>query len=234
MNGEQIQVEPGREYRITDMGAVLEVTAVDEIGYKETKTYPIEVNGIVYIDVTGMFKYVRAGETVVFPEMTALDFTEKSEGEPLDYRIEVDGTEINGEYTVPDGKESLSVKYIVGDEIREFTVGVLPQEIKRAKEMVADRSVIITDANSQAEQIIKKAEERAKVLVSEEEVYKQAKAAADELVAQSRAMDASIKKAMVEKLDGILAESEKSILNALSQIKSMREAVKAASKKTNS
>ena len=100
--------------------------------------------------------------------------------------------------------------------------------------MVADRSVIITDANSQAEQIIKKAEERAKVLVSEEEVYKQAKAAADELVAQSRAMDASIKKAMVEKLDSILAESEKSILNALSQIKSMREAVKAASKKTNS
>ena len=123
------------------------------------------------------------------------------------------------------------------EQLREYIDGIrynLPQEIKRAKEMVADRSVIITDANSQAEQIIKKAEERAKVLVSEEEVYKHAKAAADELVAQSRAMDASIKKAMVEKLDGILAESEKSILNALSQIKSMREAVKAASKKTNS
>ena len=123
------------------------------------------------------------------------------------------------------------------EQLREYIDGIrynLPQEIKRAKEMVADRSVIITDANSQAEQIIKKAEERAKVLVSEEEVYKQAKAAADELGAQSRAMDASIKKAMVEKLDSILAESEKSILNALSQIKSMREAVKAASKKTNS
>lgn len=123
------------------------------------------------------------------------------------------------------------------EQLREYIDGIrynLPQEIKRAKEMVTDRSVIITDANSQAEQIIKKAEERAKVLVSEEEVYKQAKAAADELVAQSRAMDASIKKAMVEKLDSILAESEKSILNALSQIKSMREAVKAASKKTNS
>ena len=123
------------------------------------------------------------------------------------------------------------------EQLREYIDGIrynLPQEIKRAKEMVADRSVIITDANSQVEQIIKKAEERAKVLVSEEEVYKQAKAAADELVAQSRAMDASIKKAMVEKLDSILAESEKSILNALSQIKSMREAVKAASKKTNS
>ena len=122
------------------------------------------------------------------------------------------------------------------EQLREYIDGIrynLPQEIKRAKEMVADRSVIITDANSQAEQIIKKAEERAKVLVSEEEVYKQAKAAADELVAQSRAMDASIKKAMVEKLDSILAESEKSILNVLSQIKSMREAVKAASKKAN-
>ena len=122
------------------------------------------------------------------------------------------------------------------EQLREYIDGIrynLPQEIKRAKEMVADRSVIITDANSQAEQIIKKAEERAKVIVSEEEVYKQAKAAADELVAQSRAMDASIKKAMVEKLDSILAESEKSILNVLSQIKSMREAVKAASKKAN-
>ncbi len=120
------------------------------------------------------------------------------------------------------------------DKFREYIDNIrynLPTEIKRAKEMVADRSVILTDANTQAEDIIKRAEERAKVLVSEAEIVKQAKAAADDLTAQSKAMDAAIRKAMVEKLDSVLGESEKSINKTLSEIKAMREAVSAANVK---
>lgn len=121
------------------------------------------------------------------------------------------------------------------DQLREYIDNIrynLPTEIRKAKEMVADRSEIITEANAKAEGIIKKAEERAKVLVSEEEIVKQAKAAAADLTAQAQAMDQSIKKAMVEKLDSILSESEKSLTKSLNEIKSMRETVKAAAKKT--
>ena len=55
------------------------------------------------------------------------------------------------------------------DKLREYIDNIrysLPTEIKRAKQMVADRTDIISDANVQAAQIIKNAEERATVLVS--------------------------------------------------------------------
>ena len=119
------------------------------------------------------------------------------------------------------------------DQLLEYIDNIrynLPTEIKRAKEMVADRSVILTDANEQAEDIIKKAEEKAKILVSEEEIVKQAKAAADDLTAQAKMMDSTIRKAMVEKLDSILGESEKALNKTLNELKAMREAVKSANK----
>lgn len=135
--------------------------------------------------------------------------------------------------TVPfSGKKSM----VDTEQLREYIDNIrynLPTEIKRAKEMVADRSVILTDANAQAEEIIKKAEEKAKVLISEEEIVKQAKEAADDLTAQAKAMDISIRRAMVEKLDSVLSESEKSITKTLNEIKSMREAVKAVGNKAD-
>lgn len=135
--------------------------------------------------------------------------------------------------TVPfSGKKSM----VDTEQLREYIDNIrynLPTEIKRAKEMVADRSVILTDANEQAEEIIKKAEEKAKVLISEEEIVKQAKEAADDLTAQAKAMDISIRRAMVEKLDSVLSESEKSITKTLNEIKSMREAVKAVGNKAD-
>ncbi len=119
------------------------------------------------------------------------------------------------------------------DKFREYIDNIrynLPTEIKSAKKIAADRSVIITDANEEAEKIIKNAEERAKILVSEEEIVKQAKAVADDLTAQSKAMDIAIRKAMVEKLDSVLGETEKNIGKAMAEIKSMREAVAGVNK----
>ncbi len=122
------------------------------------------------------------------------------------------------------------------DQLRDCIDNIrynLPTEIRKAKEMVADRSSIIQDANEKAEQIIKDAEEKAKKIVSEEEIVKQAKAAAQDITAQSHAMDLQIKRAMVEKLDGILGDTEKSLMKSLNEVKSARETVKAAGKKVS-
>lgn len=121
------------------------------------------------------------------------------------------------------------------EQMREYIDSIrfnLPTEIRRAKQMVADRSEIIKGANVNAEEIIKKAEARAKVMVSQEEIVKQATVAANEIVSQAKEMDLGIKKAMVEKLDGILAEAESSIAKSLNEIKSMHEAIKQASRKS--
>ena len=117
------------------------------------------------------------------------------------------------------------------EKMREYIDNIrynLPTEIKRAKEMVADRSEIIDDANAKAEQIIKEAEERAKVLVSEDEIVKRAREAADEITAQAKAMDQSIRNAMTQKLNSTLSEAEKSLTRSLNEIKAMHDAVKAA------
>lgn len=122
------------------------------------------------------------------------------------------------------------------EQLREYIDNIrynLPTEIRKAKEMVADRSVIISEANVKAEEIIKKAEERAKVLVSQEEIVKQASAAAEDIASQARMMDANIKMAMVERLDSILSETEKAVTKSLSDIRNMRETIKAAAKKAS-
>ena len=117
------------------------------------------------------------------------------------------------------------------EKLREYIDSIrynLPTEIKRAKEMVADRSDILSDANAQAEEIIKQAEERAKKLVSENEIVIQAQEAANDLTAQAKAMDQSIRKAMTEKLEDTLGQSEKALQKALNEVHSMQNAVKAA------
>ena len=117
------------------------------------------------------------------------------------------------------------------EKFREYIDNIrynLPTEIKRAKEMVADRSEILTDANAQAEDIIKQAEERAKKLVSDSEIVKQAQEAANDLTAQAKAMDQSIRKAMTDKLGSTLGEAEKALQKALNEIRAMQNAVKAA------
>ena len=58
----------------------------------------------------------------------------------------------------------------------------LPGEIKQAKMIVADRNDIIKSAERQAESALRKAEERARMLIAQEEIVKQAqeKAIAEE------------------------------------------------------
>lgn len=119
------------------------------------------------------------------------------------------------------------------EKLREYIDNIrynLPTEIKKAKQMVADRTDIISDANVQAEEIIKNAEERAKTLVSESEIVTRAQEAANDLTAQAKQMDQSIRRAMTDRLDSTLGDAEKALEKALGEIRAMHDAVRAAEK----
>ena len=119
------------------------------------------------------------------------------------------------------------------EKLREYIDNIrynLPTEIKKAKQMVADRTDIISDANVQAEEIIKNAEERAKTLVSESEIVTRAQEAANDLTAQAKQMDQSIRRAMTDRLDSTLGDAEKALEKALGEIRALHDAVKAAEK----
>ena len=79
-------------------------------------------------------------------------------------------------------------KMIDVEQMREYIDSIrlnLPGEIKRAKDMTRDKKNILTEANKEAEEIVKKAKEEAKKLVAQEEIIKQAADYAKQIAAEA-------------------------------------------------
>ena len=82
------------------------------------------------------------------------------------------------------GKRIVDVEQIRDylDEIRQN----LPVELRQAQSIVSDRAQLIESANAQAQAIVKKAEERARILVSEAEIVRAAQQRASEIVSAAQ------------------------------------------------
>ncbi|WP_295210287.1 ATPase [Ruminococcus sp.] len=130
-------------------------------------------------------------------------------------------------------------KVIDVEQMREYIDSIrlnLPGEIKRAKDMTRDKKNILTEANKEADEIIKKAKEEAKKLVAQEEILKQAadyakqvaeeanKQAAD-IVAQAQAKDKAIRQALSDNLNKTLADAAEVLTKSLKDVNSTRDAV---------
>ena len=76
------------------------------------------------------------------------------------------------------------------DDIR----GNMPSEVRQAKAIVSDRADIISTAKREAEGIIRAAEERARHMVAQEEITKQAQAKASEILSHHMTCCAVLKK----------------------------------------
>ena len=82
------------------------------------------------------------------------------------------------------GKRIVDVEQIRDylDEIRQN----LPVDLRQAQSIVSDRAQLIDSANAQAQAIVKKAEDRARILVSEAEIVKAAQQRASEIVSAAQ------------------------------------------------
>ena len=107
----------------------------------------------------------------------------------------------------------------------------MPSEIKKAESVMAERDKIIADAQKKADQLMKTAEERAKILIANETIVKQERELANDIVAKANSMEKEIREAMMLKIDKLFAQTEKSFANGLAEIKQSRAAIKAVSKK---
>ncbi len=102
----------------------------------------------------------------------------------------------------------------------------LPSDLKQAKAVVADRNKIILDARNEAESIIKRAEERAKVLVSEEEVVRVANEKAAETLNLAQTKSKEMRQAAFDFSEDMLLKIEKAATECLGSIKETRQALK--------
>ena len=98
----------------------------------------------------------------------------------------------------------------------------MPAEVRQAKNIVADRKQILSEANSEAENIIRAAEERKKVMLNQNELVREAQAKARDLVEDAKAKSAEIRKAANVYADGILKRAEESLSNQLADVKKTR------------
>ncbi len=91
------------------------------------------------------------------------------------------------------------------DEVRL----TLPEELHQAKVIVNDRAHILQQANDQADMIVRKAEARAKSMISEEEIVKGAQKQASEIVMTAQAESRAIRQKMTEYCESMLKSTEK-------------------------
>jgi len=120
------------------------------------------------------------------------------------------------------------------EKLREYVDEIrynMPREIRNAKEMVSDRTQIINEAKQEAENIIKRAEERAKLIVSNDEVVKQAKEKAAEILHNAHTKEREIRKAMNERMEDMLSQVETTLSKDLENIKQIKTAIRASAKK---
>lgn len=86
----------------------------------------------------------------------------------------------------------------------------LPTEVRQAKAIVNDRAEIVADAKREAESIIKKAEDRARVLVSEQEVVKAAQQRAAEIVSSAQTQARTMRTTVTDYCENMLRTTESS------------------------
>lgn len=112
----------------------------------------------------------------------------------------------------------------------------IPQEIKRAKLIDFDCNRIIKEAEAKAEAIVRKAEERAKIMVSNDAIVKEAKQKAIDMLTKAQQSSKEIKSATNTYVNNVLSDTEKFLQNSLQNVKKTKQEitqVKSTPQKTN-
>jgi cell division septum initiation protein DivIVA len=102
----------------------------------------------------------------------------------------------------------------------------LPNEIKQAKSIVADRGEILNAARREGESIIRKAEERSKSLIAQEEVVKAAQTRASDIMSQAQLQSREIRQAAFNFSDGVLRSTEETMTKSLNDVRGTRQALR--------
>ena len=108
------------------------------------------------------------------------------------------------------------------DDIR----GNMPSEIRQAKAIVADRADIIATAKREAEGIVRNAEERARRLVAQEEVVKQAQQKADEMLGQVQMKTREMRRGANDFAEDVLKRTEETLAHHLTEIRQARQVLR--------
>ena len=115
------------------------------------------------------------------------------------------------------------------EQIRDYLDEV---ELRQAQSIVSDRAQLIESANAQAQAIVKKAEERARILVSEAEIVKAAQQRASEIVSAAQTEARTVRQTVTDYCDNMLKTTEETMAENAAQVKSVRANLRQSPRKT--
>ena len=140
-----------------------------------------------------------------------------------------DALEESASVPLSGGKRIVDVEQIRDylDEIRQN----LPVELRQAQQIVNDRAQIVDSANAQAQAIVKKAEERARILVSDAEIVKAAQQRASEITSAAQTEARTLRQTVTDYCENMLRTTEDTMVENAAQVKNIRASLRQNAKK---
>ena len=120
------------------------------------------------------------------------------------------------------------------EKVRDYLDDIranLPGELRQAQQIVNDRAQIVDTANAQAQAIVKKAEERARILVSDAEIVKAAQQRAAEITAAAQSESRTLRQTVTDYCDNMLKTMEEAMVENAAQVKNVRANLRQNAKK---
>ena len=106
-------------------------------------------------------------------------------------------------------------------------IAQLPVELKQARTIVESRNELIGQARREAEALIRQAQDKADKMIEEEAIYQEAKRQCQEMVLQTQARMAELRKASNDYMDDALRRTEEAIALSLEDVRDTRTKFKA-------
>lgn len=95
----------------------------------------------------------------------------------------------------------------------------LPVEIKRARDLVANKNDYVASAKREADELRKQAEDYAHRLINEDAIVRQAEEKADEILAQTEETCQMLKRAASEYCEDTMRRMEEAVADAYDEVK---------------
>ena len=125
-------------------------------------------------------------------------------------------------YGVPLGKDRCVIERDRFLDILDELKAQLPAEIEESKKLMAARQEFIAGAKREAESIRRVAEEHARQKVDDQEVVREARDRANEIVSKAEVKSAELKKMANIYADDTLKRTEEAITTALEEVQGSR------------
>ena len=139
-----------------------------------------------------------------------------------------DALEESANVPLSGGKRIVDVEQIRDylDEVR----AALPGELRQAQQIVNDRAQIVDSANAQAQAIVKKAEERARILVSDAR-SSSAQQRASEITSAAQTEARTLRQTVTDYCENMLRTTEDTMVENAAQVKNIRASLRQNAKK---